>query len=211
MAVISFVLIVALCGGDAPQRVAERPQRLSIEAASARIADYIRTKKPGAQIDTAFVVDDLTTDAIWDQLHAQVVKVKEGQVEKSETFVLRGNKVERIGDAFGGNGVTSLVVADLAGDNKPLLVYSFAWGSGDHRSEIGILDLHGKRATELRMSPVNRSSDDYTVRRSVSGGVDVMIDKTVIGHVTAARERGDLHATIKLAEKLPDEIRRGLR
>ena len=211
MAVISFVLAVAFCGDDVQRRIVEPPQRLSIEAAGARVAGYLRREKPGANIDKTFGVADLTTDAVWDQLHAQIVKVKEGQVEQNEAFVLYGDRIEPIGRAFGGDGVTSIIVADLAGDKKPLLVYSFAWGSGEHRSEIGILDLHGKQPKELRLTPINLSKDDYALRQAGDAGVQVLMARTVVGHLTAAREKEVMSATIKLEEKLPDDMRRHLR
>jgi hypothetical protein len=211
MAVISLILIVALCGDDALTTNLEPPQRLSIAAASAKVAGYIQQEKPGAQIDKTFAVVDLTTDAVWDRLHAQVMKVKEGQVEQAETFVLSGDKVKQIGRAFGGDGVTSIIVADLVGDKRPLLIYSFAWGSGEHRSEIGILDLHGKLPKEQRLTPINLSTDDYALRRADNGGVEDLVARTLIGHVTAARKDDGLHAAITLEQKLPDEIRRRLR
>jgi hypothetical protein len=210
MPVVQFVLTVAMCCDAAHSGSPAPPPRLSIEAASAKVAGHLRREKPGAQIGKAFAVDDLTTDAVWDQLHVQVVKVKGGQVEQNETFVLSGDRVERIGRAFGGGGVSSIVAADLAGDNKPLLIYSFAWGSGDHRSEIGILDLHGKQPKELRLKPINLSMDDYALGRA-GAGVEVLIGKTLVGHVTAVREKDALRANLNLEEELPDEIRRRLR
>jgi hypothetical protein len=208
---ISLVLMMVLCGDGAQRAIRVPPQRLSIEAASKRVASYIRREKPGATIDKTFAVTDLTTDAVWDQLHAQIVKVNSGQVEKNEAFVLNGDRVEQIGRAFGGDGVTSVVVADLASDKKPLLIYSFAWGSGDHRSEIGILDLHGAQPKELRLTPINLSKDDFALRRADASKVEVLVGKTVIGQITAARDGGVVHAKIKLEETLPDSIRQGLR
>jgi hypothetical protein len=211
MFVIPLVLMVAFCCDDAQKPIVQPPQRLSIEAAGAEVANYIRKAKPGARIDKAFAVADLTTDAVWDQLHAQVVKVKAGQVEQNETFVLNGDRVEQIGRAFGGDGVGSIVVADLAGDRKPLLIYSFAWGSGDHRSEIGILDLHGTQPKELRLTPIDLSKDDFTLRRADGQRVEVLIGRTVIGLVTAARKGNALQAAIQLERKLPNDIRQQLR
>ena len=211
MSVISLVLMFALCGEDVSKHTDEPPKRLSIEAMTDKVADVIRAEKPRARIDKSFAVVDLTTDAVWDQLHVQVVKVKRGAIEQSETFVLGGDKVQRIGRAFGGDGVTTIVVADPAGDKKPLLIYAFAWGSGDHRSEIGILDLHSKMPKEVPLTPVNYSQDDYTLRRADSGDVEVLIKGTSIGHITASRKGDALDAAITLVEKVPDEIRKGLR
>ena len=146
-----------------PQQIWNRRSVCRLPRQALKVAGYIQREKPGAQIDKTFAVAELTTDAVWDRLHAQVVKVKEGQVEQNETFVLYGDKSNRSDALFGGDGVKSIIVADLAGDKKPLLVYSFAWGSGEHRSEIGILDLHGTQPKELRLTPINLSTDDYAL------------------------------------------------
>ncbi len=211
MSVISLVMMFALCGEDVGKHTDEPPKRLTIEAASAKVADVIRAEKPRANIDKSFAVIDLTTDAIWDQLHVQVVKVKRGAIEQSESFVLGGDIVQRIGHAIGGDGVTSIVVADLAGDKKPLLIYAFAWGSGDHRSQIGVLDLHGKAPKVLSAPPVNYSMNDYNLRRTEKGEVEVLIKGTPIGQVTASRKDDALDAAIQLTDQVPDEIRQGLR
>jgi hypothetical protein len=215
---ISFVLSMTLCFGsmtlcfgDAQQPRAETPQRLSMAAASDKVTDYVRRQKPDSKIDQSFAVTDLTTDVVWTQLHAQIVKIKTGPVEEAATFVLSGDRIHRIGRAFGGNGVTSIAVGDLAGDKHPVLIYAFAYGSGRHRSEIGILDLQSKELKEMRLAPINFSTDDFALRRVAdSGAIQVLVGETIIGHVTAVRKKDALIPEIKLAKELPDAVRKQL-
>jgi hypothetical protein len=211
MTSLCLPLLAALCVCGPQESSETKPQRLSMEAATARVADYIRGQKPSAKLPADFAVVDLTTDATWERLRMQVVKVKDGPVEASETFVLRGDKVHRIGRGVGGDGVTSVVVADLAGDERPLLIYAFAWGSGLHRSQIGVLDLHGKEPREVLLAPANLSMDDFEVRAGKDGEVQVWVSTTLVGRVTAVREKDVLRAKIDVSKSLPEDVQRHLK
>jgi hypothetical protein len=207
MGTVSLILLVAL-GLTEPEQL---PQRLPPAAATAQVANYIRTQKPQAKLGRDFAVIDLTTDVVWEQLKVQVVKVKEGPVEGGETFVLQGHRTIPIGRAVGGDGVTSLVAIDLLGDKRPLLIYAFAWGSGVHRSQVGVLDLHGKAPQELVLAPVNFSRDDFQVRENGEAGAEVLVGKIVIGHVEASRKEDVLKGAIKLDASLPQKLREQLK
>jgi hypothetical protein len=211
MTYLCLPLLAALCACGPEKAIEEKSHRLSPQAATTRVADYIRAQKPSVKLPEDFAVVDLTTDATWDRLRVQVVKVKDGPVEASETFVLRGEKVLRIGRGIGGDGVTSVVVADLAGDERSLLIYAFAWGSGLHRSQVGVLDLHGKEPRELLLAPANLSMDDFEVRAGKDGVVQVWVDRTMIGRITAVREKDVLRAKIDVSESLPEAVQRHLK
>lgn len=53
------------------------------------------------------------------------------------TFVLCGGKVVPIGYAFGGFGVTGFAYSK----DTNVLYFAYSWGSGMHRSHLGMLDL----------------------------------------------------------------------
>lgn len=57
--------------------------------------------------------------------------------------------VYSIGCCFGGYGITSMALADLNGDNQYELYYTFSWGSGIIRSQIGYFDPVSKEVTIL--------------------------------------------------------------
>jgi hypothetical protein len=209
MIFLPLLMLVTSCDYE-PAAVSE-PMRLSLNAAVLKVADHIRKEKPGARLGKEFAIVDLTTDAIWDRLKAQVVKVKNGVVAQGESFVLREGKVLPIGQAFGGDGVTTVLVADLGAEKRPLLIYTFAWGSGVHRSEVAALDLTAGEPKELRLDPVNFSMQDYVLHKADNGAVEVLIGKTLVGHVTAVKDNGEFQPMIKLVEALPDEVSRALR
>jgi hypothetical protein len=205
-----LIVLVVLAADESKSHRPETAQ-LSIATATQKLASHIREKKPGAILDKEFAVKELTTDNVWKVLGVQIFKVNAGAVALHESFVLRGETVLPIGQAFGGDGVTSVVAADLVGDKRPLLIYAFAWGSGRHRSEIGILDLDAKEPNEIRLSPTNRSHTDYRLRVGENGSVEVLVGKILVGRVTAMKNDGKLSASIGIVEGLADELRQQLK
>jgi hypothetical protein len=210
MRTVTVCLILVLLAGMAAAEE-KKPQRCSLETAAQRVTAAIRREKPKAVIDGPLPVVDLTTDAVWDQLHVQVVKVHKGQIALCESFVLRGDEVWKIGRGFGGTGVTSLAAADLAADKHPLLIFACNWGSGVYRSEIGVVDFHEGSLKESFLTPVNLSGSDFSLRQTKQGNVEVLVGGAVIGEVTAQRKNKELTAQLKLADNLPEEVRRSLR
>lgn len=57
-----------------------------------------------------------------------------------------------LGTSFGGFGATSFAVADLNGDGCAELYFTFSWGSGIHRSQVGSFDTAEKRVREYDFS-----------------------------------------------------------
>src|SRR5262245_33169639 len=108
---IVFILFV-VAGTASVVSAADPPQRLPSDRAKEAIADYERRKTPDIQLGAEFRVNELTSDVIWERLRVQVFKVT-GGVRQNESYVLRGKDVIHIGVAFGGDGVTTLAVADL--------------------------------------------------------------------------------------------------
>jgi len=56
------------------------------------------------------------------------------------SFLLYEDKVYTLGEWFGGYGLTSMALADLNGDQKPELYFTYSFGSGLHRSNAGYFD-----------------------------------------------------------------------
>lgn len=60
------------------------------------------------------------------------------------TYVVRGSEYLSLGTSFGGDGVYSVIAADINGDGKKDLVYLYSWGSGLHRTNIGAVEVGAK-------------------------------------------------------------------
>ena len=55
------------------------------------------------------------------------------------SYIVERGTVRRLGIAVGGSGVMSLRAADLLGLGRDQLYYTFSWGSGLHRSQVGAI------------------------------------------------------------------------
>lgn len=59
-------------------------------------------------------------------------------------FLLYGNEIYPLGISFGGWGLTSFAVADIDHNGSNELYFTFSFGSGIHRSELGYFDMQSK-------------------------------------------------------------------
>src|SRR6516225_9751446 len=109
----------------AAEKEAEKPKRLALAEAEKQVRAFIFADKPAMNPKAEFPVKELTTDEVWEKLGVQVFQVTKG-VQSHETFVVSRGRVARIGTGFGGAGVQSMCVAELNGDGRPKLVFSFS-------------------------------------------------------------------------------------
>lgn len=80
---------------------------------------------------------DITPEDVKKELGCQIFKVN----YTCDTFVIYKSKLFPIGRGFGGFGTVSINTCDFDNNGKKDLIYTFSWGSGLHRSQIGIYDL----------------------------------------------------------------------
>lgn len=62
----------------------------------------------------------------------------------SESFIMYDGEIYNIGTCFGGFGITSMALADLDKDGEYELYYTFSWGSGLHRAQVGYFEPANK-------------------------------------------------------------------
>ncbi len=60
--------------------------------------------------------------------------------QSCESFLMYENRIYALGTGFGGYGLTSLALADINDDGKQELYFTFSYGSGIHRSQVGYFD-----------------------------------------------------------------------
>jgi hypothetical protein len=61
------------------------------------------------------------------------------------SFLVFDNESYILGECLGGYGLTSMALADLDDDNQYELYFTFSWGSGLHRSQIGYFNPAAKK------------------------------------------------------------------
>ena len=174
------------------QDPAKTDKRLTVASARALLHGHYAARNPGDD----FKVVDRTTDDIWKRLGIQVFRVTAPDHLSAETHVIQDGKIHPIGRNFGGEGVTSLVAAD-AGKKKYVLVCAFAWGSGVHRSQLGVFDPAGSKQITLPIS--NRSFDDFEVKGE-DGVAVVFMGKRRVGTVALDETDGVLAPAFRPAD-----------
>jgi hypothetical protein len=200
------LLTALLCAIPATAQEGKATRLTQAEAENV-VRAFIFAENPRMNPEATFPLKELTTGAVWRRLGVQVFQVTEG-VRQHETFVVKRQRVFPIGKGFGGYGVNSLCVADLNGDGRPELVYSFSWGSGVHRSQVGVFDALAKTPKEYVAPVACFGRDDLTLKAADDRTVTVSSGKTEVGRVTLAGEEGKRRVEIRLDDKLPADVRR---
>lgn len=85
-----------------------------------------------------------------------------------DSFLLYDGETYPFGEWFGGFGVTSFAVADLNEDGKTELYFTYSWGSGIHRSQVGYFDTANQETVLFDFSnpfgeAVLAADDDQTL------------------------------------------------
>jgi len=100
-----------------------------------------------------------------DQLGVRVFRVEGGPLENETFLVLGDGPVLRLGEAFGGQGVSSLALSDLDGDGQSELYFSYSFGSGIHQSHLAVYapaynDLGTYKAQAYYLGDLSLFSDE---------------------------------------------------
>jgi hypothetical protein len=103
--------------------------RRTAEEAGEIISTHLLEKKPGLMEGPALAFEEVPDEMVWKELQGQVFRVTEGFF-KNESFLLLPDRVIQLGEAIGGQGLTSLVVADLDQDGQSELFFSYTAGLG---------------------------------------------------------------------------------
>jgi hypothetical protein len=202
-AAVTLIVLSVPAHADDPK--ADKGKRLSAEELRTRLRTHLMAENPKLNLGDDFAVKDLTTDGIWDGLGVHVVQVK-GSVRTNQTYVIRKDDIFGIGEAVGGSGVNSLCVADFNGDGRPLLVYAYAWGSGDHRSRIAAVDCQAKEPKPLVAPLVNHSFRDFRVRRIDAKNVEVFAAGIRVGRLALETKDEKTTLEVRITEKISAEL-----
>ena len=106
-----------------------QPLRRTIEEAGEIISTHLLDKKPGLIEVPPLTFEEIPDERVWKELHGQVFRVTEG-IFKNDSFLLLNDNVIQLGEALGGQGLTSLVVSDLDQDGPSELFFSYIAGLG---------------------------------------------------------------------------------
>jgi len=98
-----------------------------------------------------YTIHDITPKEVKEELHCQIFKVN----YTLETYVINKGKIFPIGFGFGGAGIVNLSTCDFDENGKKDLIYTFSFGSGLHRSHIGIFNFTNEKEEWLNFVQEN--------------------------------------------------------
>lgn len=88
------------------------------------------------------------------------------------SYLLYEDTIYPLGGYFGGLGAVSFALADLNADGAYELYYTFSWGSGMHRSQVGYFDPATKAAADFDAAFYDK---DTALAASPDGGLNVCV------------------------------------
>lgn len=165
-----------------------------ITSSDIQVSDFL-TKN--SNFRTSYDTDkcyNITPDFIADNSDFMIFKYS----VSTESFIMYQGEVYSIGTCFGGSGITSMALADLNKDDQYELYYTFSWGSGLHRSQIGYFDPANKEVTIFDYSLLY---SDMMLTTNESGELCVnSATLTVDSFVDFSIKAQELTGTIELEE-----------
>ncbi len=161
---------------------------------------------------------NITPDFVADHSGYMIFKYE----RSNETFILYDGQVYRLGEGLGRSNITSVALADLNRDGQYELYFTFLWGSGILRSQIGYFNPANKKVTifdqsvfisELMLTVndsgtlcVNTVTSDYY---DIDSSVDYVVKaQEQIGTITFERHRITAQIDQSILDQKPELIQR---
>lgn len=109
---------------------------LKIVPSSEQVEDFLSKNKDFASIYETDICYDITPDFVANNSEFSIFKYN----MSARSFLLFDDEIHTLG-----GGVTSVALGDLDNDNKYELYFTFGWGSGIYRSQIGYFNPSTKK------------------------------------------------------------------
>jgi hypothetical protein len=175
-----------------------------------------RAQHPDFADSTPLTLEELTMDGqLIDQLGVRVFRVVEGPLENETFLVLGDGPVMRLGEAEGGQGVSSLALSDLDGDGQSELYLSYSFGSGIHQSHLAVYaptynDLGTYKAQAYYLGDLSLFSDEpgQVGVRAVESDSETLTLKYLdtLGTLSLEQVDGQVQLKFNQAEGLPEDL-----
>ncbi|RAU96393.1 hypothetical protein [Paenibacillus sp. YN15] len=151
-------------------KLARLDERIPVKAAIAGTRDNVdaflslqQDFKSGSDRDTCY---NITPEYIKENSDYRIFKYD----TSAASFLLYKDKVYPLGQWLGGFGLTSMALADLDGDGRQELYFTYSWGSGLHRSHAAYFDPAAKQVITLEYI---RMDGDMVLADNYDGSLSV--------------------------------------
>jgi hypothetical protein len=145
-----------------------------------------------------------TDNEIWNRLGVQVF------VLNLQGFVVSSDGIAALGSSFGGMGLQSICVGDLNGDGRPMLLFTYSWGSGRHRSQVGAWSGRWTKpgTVDAGISYGNDDASwDLMLKRIGDREVEIVTGTTRVGKLRLQEAGKTPRLSVELDSQLPANVR----
>ena len=158
MTIVLFGLVLSIIGciKEDPTTTDALPikavsSELVIVSSSNKVDDFLIKNKNFTKEYETDICYNITPDFIANNSDYSIFKY----ASSTASFLLFDDEIYALGTYFGGNGLTSMALGDLNEDDQYELYFTFSWGSGLHRSQIGYFDPCAKKVMVFDYSYLN--------------------------------------------------------
>lgn len=181
-----IVFILSACStiadsDDAELSVLAPETEMTITSCKTQVSEFVSENKNFTSSEDKDECYNITPDFISDHSEYAVFKYD----TSTESYIMYNGEVYSIGSCFGGFGITSMALADINMDGQYELYYTFSWGSGMHRSQIGYFDPVSREVTIFDYSYYYSFIDHSSVLSSemiltVNASGDLCVNSAII-------------------------------
>jgi hypothetical protein len=180
------------------------------------IIDCWQKEHPGFSGDNLLKLEEISMEnQLTEQMGVKLFRVVEGPLE-NETFLILGDtQAIRLGEAEGGQGVSSLALSDLDGDGQSELYFTYGFGSGIHQSHLAVYapvyDAQGTfQAAVYFLGDLSLFSEEpgQVGVRAVEGNPETLTIKCLdtLGTLSLEQIDGQVQLMFNQAEGLPGDV-----
>src|SRR5262249_19602187 len=191
----------------------DKPPRLTVDEATAVLQEHFQTDKRALPFLETFRAKELSDDEVWDKLGAQLFRLEQHRgFPLVDVFVIRNKVAVPLQGALRGFRLRSFCVADLRGDGKPLLVYSYTWDLGASRAEVAVLDIFAKEPAPVVAAQWLWPDPDHSWDVKTADGKSVRVEGggVTFGDLLYQEKDGKASLRIKFRDGLPAGVKRQL-
>jgi hypothetical protein len=195
------------------------PIRRTTEQAGEMISSYLLQKSPGFMQAPPLAFEEVPDESIWEKLQGQVFRVIDG-IFKNETFLLLHDNVIQLGEAIGGQGLTSLIATDLDQDGQFELFFTYTAGLGPEigpgiQTRVGMVEPVGSTLRVIEADTAYLGT--AALKLEESGAISLNIVKTdeanaallyqdTLGNLSIESRDSDESLVINFDTNLPSQI-----
>ena len=141
---IPFILIAcATTPGNKALDTCAPESEITITSTQTLVSEAEAKNKDYTSHYDADICYNITPDFITNNSELSIFKYE----KSNASFLMYDDELYLLDDHMGGYGITSMALADLNKDAQYELYFTFSWGSGIHRSQIGYFNSSTKKVT----------------------------------------------------------------